>query len=232
MNFKEWLNTTESDTLDDLVYSLHKGPNSEGINVIHICLSHKDKTDEKRYDGTPECIARAELRLDKNPTCIDEIGINDKNLRNKKIGSTLYEIALELATQPNLGVMICGALGQSESSPDAYRVWDHFFKNRTDIIATPVQIWNTNQSKVNVTKRGISDRLRNYQINTFTIPIPDDPIEADKHFEQEKEHNKKRSKQDGDELQKNFPAAYQVYQRKLITIPKLQNAGKLIFKYT
>ena len=120
--------------LDNYHFNISEKSFRDGTNEVHVDLISLNNIFSHDYDEV--FVGGCHFNKQANPTAIH---INlESSLRGKGIGGMLYEIALELATANGQSAMISGAISNRYTSThDAYRTWDHYFKNRTDIIPIP-----------------------------------------------------------------------------------------------
>jgi hypothetical protein len=120
----------------------HSYAESSNRDHIQVLVISKDKllgqlSNSSSFDEMVQNSVAGSALFEKNinPTNI-HIGLFDQ-FHGIGIGGMLYEVALELATKNGQGVMMSGAIGDGHSSADSYRIWDYFFKSRTNIIPIP-----------------------------------------------------------------------------------------------
>jgi len=158
--------------------------------------------------------------------------------QGRGIGGMLYEIAIELATKDGRGVMLSGARGDGTSSNDAYRTWNHFLKNRTNIIPIPIDKYVQTHNIKTEKYKDIDEQSIAKNLLTRIDPGDDDVGAWDRGVRERgdgRTNTFERSFYDRDEipakvldrLKESFPTAFHVYMRNLYTIPQLQQAGRL-----
>jgi len=132
----------------------------------------------------------------------------DDNLRGKGVGGMIYEIAMEYATAHGKALVMSGAKDDMFTSKNAYKVWDHFYKNRQNVIPVPISKYSGNNKYDKIIAQKILDGL----------------IDTGNRF------NDRRSVTPEviEELKEKYPTAFHAFKRNMYTIPHLQKAGKLI----
>lgn len=222
--------------LGNAFFNIHKTPSSITVEIYDLDI-FRENLQNDRGPNTERATARAlqeaevghaMMNQTDNPTNV-HIQL-DSAYRGKGLGATLYEICLEIATAENKAVMLSGARGDGISSEDAYRTWNHFLKNRQNIIAIPFDLYASRHdikhqhekygikfNEQQIAKNLLSGRVirslqdKRPQMGRFDprseTPIPTEIM---------------------DSLKQQYPAAFHVYQRNMYTIPQLQQAGKIV----
>jgi hypothetical protein len=231
MNFKEWLSKQQSDTLDNFQFVVTNEKNEDGKDIIMISLFDSTKHPDLYENEKPKPLGNVEFRTDINPTCINNAWL-EPQLRNKKIGTTLYEIALELATQNKQGVMPCASIDEDDTSANAYRVWNSIFKNRQDIIATPIETWTkANKTTQEINDQIISNNIKNDRLDPYiTPPPPENTDEYKKWIKRQVRELSYLQQMDKNDHKDRYPTVFLVYQKQPSTIKHLESIGKLIYK--